>query len=47
MVKEENSKVGLNKNAWDKKKWREGVSSWHGSQLTLFHDDDDDYFIRY
>ena len=33
MVKKESSKVGINeKNALDKKKWREGVSSWHKSQ---------------
>ena len=49
MVKKESSEVGLIKDTQDKKKWREGVSSWRESQLPLvrgkmltFINDDDD-----
>ena len=32
IMKKESSKVGLNKDARNRKKWKEGVSSWCESQ---------------
>ena len=47
-VEEESSKACLNEeDAWDKKRWRQGVSSGHESQLLTLMSDDDGNWRNY